>query len=431
MTSGRMIMERNGFVLHGTVIYSDTPEKLITYDSAYVVCVDGISRGVFEELPEEYRDLPCEDMEDRLILPGLVDLHTHAPQYQFRATGMDLDLIDWLNTMAIPEEMEYEDLEYAERAYDLFVEELYIGPTTRACVFATKHAEATIGLMDMLEETGLVTYVGKVNMDRNIAEGYIETTEESLDETQMWLDDIRGRYSRTYPIITPRFTPACSRELMMGLAEIAREEHIPVQSHMSENLREMEWVMELEPDCRFYGETYDVCGLFGGPVPTVMAHCVWSSDEEISLMKEKGVYIAHCPESNFNIMSGLAPVRRYLDEGLHVGLGSDVAAGTTTLLFRAMQNAIITSKMRYTMVERSLKPLTYPEVFYMATKGGGSFFGKVGSFEEGYEFDAVVIDDRAFDSMIEMSAEERAEKLIYLADDRHVVGKYVRGVKLY
>ena len=424
-------MEQNSFVLHGAVVYSESPEKLITFESAYVVCEDGISQGVFEELPTEYQHLPCEDMEDRLILPGLVDLHTHAPQYQFRGTGMDLDLMDWLDHIAIPEEMEYEDLMYAERAYDLFVEELYVGPTTRACIFATRHADATVALMDMLEETGLVTYVGKVNMDRNMPEDYVETTEESLEETRLWLDDIRGRYSRTYPILTPRFTPACSRELMLGLAEMAKEEQLPVQSHLSENLREIEFVKSLEPDCRFYGETYDKCGLFGGGVPTIMAHCVWSSDEEIRLMKERGVYIAHCPESNMNIMSGLAPVRRYLNEGLHVGLGSDVAAGTTTLLFRAMQNAIVTSKMRCRMVDGSLKPLTVPEAFYLATRGGGSFFGKVGSFEKGYEFDAIVIDDRAYDTMLEMSARERAEKLIYLADDRHVVGKYVRGNKLY
>ncbi len=139
-----------------------------------------------------------------------------------------------------------------------------------------------------------------------------------------------------------------------------------------------------------------------------MAHCVHCPDDEIALMKERGVYIAHCSQSNSNLSSGIAPVRRYLEEGLHIGLGSDIAGGTslsifradiaggTSLsIFRAMSDAIQTSKLRWRLVDDSLKALTVEEVFYMATKGGGSFFGKVGSFAPGYEFDAVIMDDSA------------------------------------
>ena len=109
-------------------------------------------------------------------------------------------------------------------------------------------------------------------------------------------------------------------------------------------------------------------------------------EEEIKDMKEQGVYIAHSPESNMNVVAGIAPIRKYIQEGLHVGLASDVAGGTTENLFTAMMHAIQASKLRWRLVDDTLAPLTAPEVFYMATKGGGEFFGKVGSFEKGYEF---------------------------------------------
>ena len=159
-----------------------------------------------------------------------------------------------------------------------------------------------------------------------------------------WLEEIKRRYDHTYPILTPRFTPSCTDELMTELGKIQREYHIPIQSHLSENFGEIAWVKELCPTSRFYGDAYDMFGLFGtkpaaneevsnpasassNTCPTIMAHCVHSTDEEIQMIKDQGVYIAHCPESNTDIASGIAPIRRYLDMGLHVGLGTDVAGG--------------------------------------------------------------------------------------------------------
>ena len=158
-----------------------------------------------------------------------------------------------------------------------------------------------------------------------------------------------------------------------------------MQSHLSENFGEIAWVKELCPATHFYGEAYSQFGLFGGDCPTVMAHCVHSSDEEIALMKKQGVYIAHCPQSNTNLSSGIAPARRYLDAGLHIGLGSDIAAGSSLSILRAMADAIQVSKLYWRLADSSVRPLTLEEAFYMGTEGGGSFFGKVGSFKEGYE----------------------------------------------
>ena len=148
-------------------------------------------------------------------------------------------------------------------------------------------------------------------------------------------------------------------------------------------------------------------------------------------MKERGVYIAHCPQSNENLASGIAPVRAYLEQGMHVGLGSDVAGGAHMSIFRAMADAIQMSKLRWRLVDQSQKPLTVPEVFYLGTKGGGSFFGKVGSFESGYEMDAVVIDDSIYRHPQRLSVEERAERLIYLHDGSPVLHKFVAGKQLF
>lgn len=162
-----------------------------------------------------------------------------------------------------------------------------------------------------------------------------------------------------------------------------------------------------------------------------MAHCVYSGEEEIARMKEKGVFIAHCPDSNTNLSSGVAPVRRYLEEGMNIGLGSDVAGGTSENLFAAMAQSIQVSKLRWRLFDDSLKPLTIEEAFYMASKGGGAFFGKVGSFEPGYEFDAVVCDDSRLKHPQPLTVKQRLERIIYLGDEREVAGKYVEGRKLF
>ena len=124
-------------------------------------------------------------------------------------------------------------------------------------------------------------------------------------------------------------------------------------------------------------------------------------------------------------------LRRYLEEGMNIGLGSDVAGGTSENLFAAMAQSIQASKLRWRLLDASLKPLTIEEAFYMATKGGGAFFGKVGSFEPGYEFDAVVCDDSRLEHPQPLTVKQRLERIIYLGDEREVAGKYVEGRKLF
>ena len=415
------------FAVRGNICYSEGPDQVRVTERGYAVCLDGISQGVFDVLPDEWKHLPCLDYGDSLVLPGLVDLHVHAPQYPFRGIGMDQELIDWLNTHTFPEEERYKDPEYAAFAYAAFAEDLLESASTRACIFATCHKDATLRLMEELEKRGLRAYVGKVNMDRNSPPGLCEPgAQASLEETESWIQTA-SRFSGIRPILTPRFIPTCSEELLDGLAVLQEQYNLPLQSHLSENLGEIAWVSELCPEASCYGDAYRRHGLFGGSCPTVMAHCVHSSEEEIRLMKEQKVFVAHCPESNVNLASGIAPVGAFLERGLKVGLGTDVAAGTSLSMFRAMAMAIQCSKLRWRLVDQTIAPLTVEEALYLATKGGGEFFGKVGSFEAGYEFDAVVMDDSGIRQARPFSVKERLERLIYLSGEGKLQAKFIKG----
>ena len=193
----------------------------------------------------------------------------------------------------------------------------------------------------------------------------------------------------------------------------------------------------MRPKNSFYGDSYNEYDLFGKnddigvDVKTVMAHCVWSTDEEVELMRKNGVFVAHCPASNMNLTSGIAPIRKYLDMGLNIGLGSDVAGGHSDSIFRAITDAIQISKMYFRMVDEAYKPLVFSEAFYLATKGGGAFFGNVGNFEEGYEFDAVVMDDSVLPHPQPLTLAERMERAVYLGlDEKNITAKFVAGISI-
>ena len=424
--------QKNTFALKGDICFSKNSRELVTLKDGYVVCRGGVSLGVFKDLPP-FCDSGCvEDYSGHLIIPGLTDLHVHAPQYALRGFGMSMELVDWLNTNAFPEETKFSNLDYAAKAYSVFAEDMKRSPNTRACIFATIHRESTELLMEILESTGLDVMVGKVNMDRNAPQNLSEKdAKTSAEDTSEWIRNTAAKFENVKPIITPRFVPSCTDELMASLGNISREYNIPVQSHLSENEGECRWVKSLHPESKFYGDVYDKYGLFGEYTKTIMAHCVLSSPEETALMKERGVYIAHCPQSNTNLSSGAAPVRRYLDMGMNIGLGSDVAGGSSLSIMRAMVDAIQASKLRWRLKDQELAPLTIQEAFYMGTIGGGAFFGKVGSFEEDYEFDAVVIDEQNMRTPLNLTIEERLERTVYLSDNSAVIGKFVKGKKLF
>ena len=431
-------MDKN-FVLKGHICYSQDKSTLKVFENSFLVCVECKSKGVFKTLPEEYKNLPLKDYEDKLIIPGMVDLHVHAPQYAFRGMCMDLELMDWLNQYTFPEEEKYTNLDYAQKAYSIFTKALKKSATTRACIFATRHREATVLLMELMEKTGLVSYVGKVNMDREASEALVEeSVESSAYQTFGWINSVYNKFQNTKPILTPRFIPCCTDELMEELKQIQMTYGIPVQSHLSESPGEIEFVIFLRPNNEFYGDAYNDYDLFGKnddintDVKTVMAHCVWSTDKEVELMKKNGVFVAHCPSSNMNLSSGIAPIRKYLDLDLKIGLGSDVAGGQSESIFRAITDSIQVSKMYWRHVNQDYKPIVFSEAFFLATKGGGEFFGKVGSFEPDYEFDAIVLDDSCLEHPQQLNVLQRLERAVYLSlDVQGICAKYVNGNQIF
>lgn len=417
-------------LIKGSFIYSIDKDNIEIKENQYLLIRDGKSEEFYKEIPSRLKNIQIEDYGDNIIIPGLIDLHIHAPQYAFRGMGMDMQLLDWLNTYAFKEEGKYRDLEYAKKQYSKFVSDVKNSATTRLSIFATLHKDATIMLMDMLEEAGIKAYVGKVNMDRNSPEFLIEDTLKSKEDTIEWLEDTKDRYKNIKPILTPRFIPSCTDNLMEEIKQINNIYNIPVQSHLSENKSEIEWVAELHPNTKNYAEAYDKYNLFGKNNKTIMAHCVHCPDDELELIKQNNVVVAHCPQSNANLTSGIAPIKNMLSMGINVGLGSDIAAGSSLSIFRAMSDAVQVSKLRESLTGQKNQTLTLTEVFYLGTKGGGKFFGDVGSFEKGYEFDAIVLNDKSFGDNSDFTLKERLERIIYLSDDRNIVAKYVAGNKI-
>ena len=395
--------------------------------NGYILIKNGIIQEYSEKNPD--KSLKLYDYSDQIIIPGLVDLHIHAPQYNFMGTGMDLELLDWLSTYTFPEESKFKDIEYAKKCYEKFVTDLVNSATTRASIFATLHVEPTLILMDLLEEKKMIAYVGKVGMDRECPDYYIEKNGE--EETIRFIEEcLKKNYKYVKPIVTPRFGPSCSDEYMEKLGKIAKKFNLPVQSHLSENLGEIELMKKLRPNDAFYGEFYNKNGLFGQENKTIMAHCVHCPEKENELIKKNGVYIAHCPTSNTNINSDICPAGKYLRENYFIGLGTDVAGGHTLDLFEVMRHAIQVSKLRNKNVDKNINSLSVSEVLYMATNRGGSFFGKVGIFEKDYEFDALMLDESLIQNGLKFTESERLERFIYHKDAK-IKSKFIKGNKIF
>ncbi len=415
-------------VLKGTIVSAPALGRLEVVKGGYLVAEDGVVRGVFSALPERYAGAAVEDFGDALVLQSLADLHLHAPQYPMMAVGMDLPLLDWLNTYAFPTEARYADLDYAREVYRRLARDLVENGTTRVCMFSSLHRQATRILMEELERAGVTGYVGKVNMDRNGAPDLQETTEESMAETLRWLEECRD-FRLVKPMVTPRFTPSCTDELMDFLGKLAAERGLPVQSHLSENRAEIAWVAELHPDCGQYWETYAKYGLWNAR--TLMAHCVWSDERERRAMKDAGVTAVHCADSNQVLCSGVAPVRAMLDEGMKVALGTDVAGGSSLSMFDAAAAAIGASKSRRILDGGETGLLNAAEAWYLATSAGAAFFGAAPGFAPGGALHALVLDDSRLLQPHPLTPEERLERCLYVRQPGAVRAVWSAGRKVF
>lgn len=413
-------------IYKANILYTKEPSRFEVIENGFLaVDADGRIIGV----AADRESLHCEDAEvvdfgNRLLIPAMNDMHVHAPQVRNQAVAMDLELLPWLQNYTFPEEVKYADIHYAEKMYRRFLHTQWLFGSMRSCVFGTVHTESTRLLMKLYQETGMGAFVGKVAMNRNCPEALSEDVEAAIEGNEQLIAEFNQPDALVRPIITPRFVPSCTPELLRACGELAEKYHLPVQSHLSENMSEIEWVEELEPESISYGDAYNRYGLFG-QTPTIMAHCVWTGGQELELMRRNRVMVAHCPTSNYNLASGMAPVRSFLDEGLRVGLGSDISGGHDLNMFRMLVYAIQVSKMHY-QHDHDMKFLSLSEAFWIATKSAGSFFGKVGSFEPGYEFDALVIDDSVL-NFDDYSLLERLERFVYVGDDRQIEYRFCRG----
>ncbi len=411
-------------ILRGTIVSAPALGKLDILEGGYLVAEDGRVAGVYPVLPERYDDARVEDFGEDLIVQTFADMHLHAPQYPMMGMGMDLPLLDWLEAYAFPTEARFADSGYAREVYRRLARDLIANGTTRVCMFSSLHREATKILMEELERAGVTGCVGKVNMDRSGGRDLRESTEESMSETLRWLEEC-GDFPHVRPVLTPRFTPACSDAVMAFLGRLAQERGLPVQSHLSENREEMELVARLHPDCGQYWETYDKFGLWTDR--TVMAHCVWSDDRERRAMREAGVLAVHCAGSNQNICSGVAPVRTMLDEGVSVALGSDVAGGDTLSMFDVTAASIRASKTRRMMDGWRTDFLTVPEAWYLATSAGASWFGAKPGFAAGDPLHAMVLTDSGLPRPHPLTPQERLERCVYLRQEGAVRAVWSAG----
>ncbi|KAK9710943.1 hypothetical protein K7432_008118 [Basidiobolus ranarum] len=374
--------------------------------------------------------------DQQFIMPGLIDTHIHAPQYVFTGSGMDLQLLNWLNTYTFPREARFNDTRYANDAYNKVVDRLIRGGTTAASYYATIHLDASKILADIVERRGQRAFVGKVNMDRNSPDYYIENTQQSLKDTETFIQYVLGKKnSRVAPIVTPRFVPSCTSDLMRGLAALANKYNVPIQSHLDENLDEIAWVKELHPDQPDYTSVYDAHGLLNNR--TIMAHVVYPTDEERKLLKQRGAGISHCPNSNLSLRSGIAKVRQMLTEGQKLSLGTDVSGGYSPSILNSIRNAYFAGIAR-SFDHPEDKYLQLPEIFYIATLGGADVLGmkeQLGNFVVGKKFDALIINPSTRGSPIDLFDHDKLntifEKFINNGDDRNIVEVFVDGKSIH
>lgn len=420
-------------IFKGKILTPADKNNILQYD--YMLVENNIIKAVFDDIPAELSHVEIIDCEDKLIIPGFVDTHLHAPQYANIGLGLDLELIPWLNKYTFPEERNFKDVDYAEKVYSKLIEDLINKGTTSSIIFGSLYAHTTRLLAHKLRQKGLRSLVGKVNMDRNSPDFYIESTAESIENTQKFIEDVLadsqefGDEELVKPIITPRFIPTCTPKLMQALGDFAEKYDLSIQSHLSENRNEIAWVKELHPECDSYFDVYLHYGLIR-PNKTIMAHCVWSDQEEQNLLKKYGVMIAHAPFSNANLSSGVAPIVNMLDADCRIGLSSDISGGNELFMGRIIGQAAIASKFRY--AHMSEQHLTTTNLFYLATKGGGSFMGKVGSLEPNYYADFLVIDDSELSSKDphQRTSEERLQRFFYNGNENNIEQVYVNGKRL-
>lgn len=405
--------------------FVDTPHfgEINTF-TGYLFEDHGVIVGKGVDLPDGYRG-EVVDFGNALIIPPFCDVHLHAGQYENIGVGYDYQLLEWLEKYTYPTEKKFYDLMYSKEIYARLLEDMWERGTLNFISMCTASTDSTALFMDMIGESGLRAYVGKRNTDFQVTTTSNEDTQTSFSGALYLLHEKGNLYENVKYILSPSFVPGCTEEMLELIGNLSEERNVPVQSHLDETLSEIDLVMKRFPEAESYASVYEKYHIIGKS-KTIMAHCNYVKKSEIELLKKYHVFVAHCPTSNLDLGSGVMPLRKLKNEGISVGLGSDISGGHTLNMMTVIKTAIEVSKLRY-LANKEDKPINMAEALFLATKGGGEFWGKIGCFEEGYPFDALVIHD---EDRKDLSIKERLEKFIYSGEYKKIKERYLNGLKI-
>lgn len=442
----------------GTVLHTPVRGQLeLLRDALIVVGGDGSIKAVHRresaQAADEARRFAAAGalvtlLPHQYLLPGLVDLHIHAPQWPQLGKALDLPLEDWLQSHTFPLESRYADPAFAQTVYESLVAGLLANGTTTALYFATIHLQATQILAATCLRRSQRALIGRVAMDdAQLCPPYYRDTSASsaISETRAFIQYVRSMPGNETglikPVITPRFIPACSDELLTGLGTLARETGCHVQTHCSESDWEHGFVLQR---C---GKT-DTAALDGFGLlsaHTILAHGNFIGDADIALIRARGSALAHCPLSNVYFSDAVFPLRKILQQGVHVGLGSDIAGGPSPSILENARYAVTASRTLEAGVDpalardlrrRSDSRIDAPTAFWLATAGGGIALDlPVGVFREGFQFDAMVLDPATDGSNLRIDSDESAQdilqKIVYLANRTNIREVWVANRRVH
>ncbi|CAI1884804.1 hypothetical protein SEUBUCD646_0D00190 [Saccharomyces eubayanus] len=419
MTKSNFILNKvsdeqtNFLVFFGTFV--DTPKlgELRIRERTSIGVLDGIIKFVKRDSSDPVMDcldydasLSPDDIlvvditgEDESCLtsfyfPGFIDTHNHISQYPNVGIFGNSTLLDWLEKYTFPMEAALANQDIASEVYNKVIGRTLSHGTTTVAYYNTIDAKSAKLLAQISSVLGQRVLVGKVCMDANAPEYYIEDTKTSYESTVKIIKYIKETLGNPLvnPIVTPRFAPSCSRELMQKLSKLVKDEDLHVQTHLSENKKEIQWVQKLFPECTNYTDVYDKYGLL--TEKTVLAHCVHLTDAEANVVRQRRCGISHCPISNSSLTSGECRVRWLLDQGIKVGLGTDVSAGHSCSILATGRQAFAVSR-HLAMKKSDNVKLSVSECLYLATMGGAQVLNMedtLGTFEVGKQFDVQAID---------------------------------------
>jgi guanine deaminase len=368
---------------------------------------------------------------DALISAGFIDTHVHYPQVQMIG-AYGSQLLQWLEKYTFVTEQQYADSSHAKLASRLFLRELLRAGTTTAAVYCTVHPQSVDAFFEESERYNTLMVAGKVLMDRNAPQGLLDTAQRGYDESKALI----GRWhekGRQHYCVTPRFAPTSTEPQLDAAGTLLREhDGLFMQTHLSENPSEVEWVLSLFPERSSYLDVYAHAGLVGRR--SVFGHAVHLAEQDFCTCHQTGAALAHCPTSNLFLGSGLFRLFDAVDpkRPVRVGLGTDVGGGTSLSQLQSLNEA-------YKVAALMGRKLNAVRAFYLATLGGANALyldDRIGKLEPGYDADICILDYKAtplldFRTRYCNSLEELLFVLMTLGDDRAVRATYVAGECIY